>query len=331
MKKRRPNLQNIADEIGVTKMTVSRCLRDPSKVSETTYQKVMEAIDRLGYIPNKAPELLSNAKSRSIGVLVPSLTNHVFAEVIRGIEHVTQAQGYQTMLAHYGYSEEIEEERISNLLAYHVDGLILSESHHSERTLKMIETADIPVIEIMDLVTDPICKSIGFDNEKAGYEMTSLMIERGCKHVVYLGARLDHRTKLKLSGYTKAMLERDILPVSVMTDKSSTFSLGAELLVKAIEQYPETDGIFCTNDDLAIGALFECQRRGINVPEDLAIAGFHGHDVGQAMEPKLASVITPRFEIGQESAKQLLDCINGVRLKKSSLDLGFSLFAGGTI
>ncbi|MBD1574245.1 gluconate operon transcriptional repressor GntR [Vibrio sp. S17_S38] len=331
MKKRRPNLQDIADEVGVTKMTVSRCLRDSSKVSSTTYQKIMEVIDRLGYIPNKAPELLSNSKSRSLGVLVPSLTNHVFAEVIRGIENITEAHGYQTMLAHYGYSQEIEEERISNLLAYHVDGLILSESQHSERTLKMIETSGVPVVEIMDLNADPILKSVGFDNEKAGYEMTSLMVERGCKQIVYLGARLDERTKLKLAGYNRAMTDKQLLSTNVLTDKSSSFSLGAELLNKALAMYPSLDGVFCTNDDLAIGALFECQRLGIKVPQDISIAGFHGHDVGQAMEPKLASVITPRFEIGQEAAKQLLESIKQDSNTKQSLDLGFTLFSGGTI
>ncbi len=331
MKKRRPNLQDIADEVGVTKMTVSRCLRDSSKVSPATYQKIMEVIDRLGYIPNKAPELLSNSKSRSIGVLVPSLTNHVFAQVIRGIEQVTEANGYQTMLAHYGYSEEIEEERIANLLAYHVDGLILSESHHSERTLKMIETSDVPVIEIMDVNPNPILKSVGFDNEKAGYEMTKLMLERGCQQVVYLGARLDERTKLKLSGYTQAMQKQKKEPASILTDQSSSFSLGAELLNKALATYPKLDGIFCTNDDLAIGALFECQRLGIKVPDDISVAGFHGHDVGQAMEPKLASVLTPRYEIGKEAAQLLLNSIAEDNPEKSTLDLGFTLFAGGTI
>lgn len=331
MKKRRPNLQDIADEVGVTKMTVSRCLRDASKVSPVTYQKVMAVIDRLGYVPNKAPELLSNAKSRTIGVLVPSLTNHVFSEVIRGIEMITEKNGYQTMLAHYGYSQEIEEERIANLLAYHVDGLILSESQHSARTLKMIETSDIPVIEIMDLNANPILKSVGFDNEQAGYAMTNLMLERGCKQIVYLGARLDERTKLRLMGYNRSMKDNQLTPANVMTDKSSSFSLGAELLYKALDVYPSLDGLFCTNDDLAIGAVFECQRLGIKVPQDISIAGFHGHDVGQTMEPKLASVITPRLEIGQEAAKQLLESIRDDSQTKNSLDLGFSLFSGGTI
>lgn len=151
-KPRRPTLQDVADRVGITKMTVSRYLKDPALVSAAVQEKIAVALDELGYIPNRAPDLLSNAKSKAIGVLLPSLTNQVFAEVIRGVEAITEPAGYQTMLAHYGYSSDVEQERIASLLSYHVDGLILSESYHTERTLRMIQTAGIPVIEIMDLV-----------------------------------------------------------------------------------------------------------------------------------------------------------------------------------
>ena len=103
MKKKRPVLQDVADLVGVTKMTVSRYLRNPEQVSEALRGKIAVALDELGYIPNRAPDILSNATSRAIGVLLPSLTNQVFSEVLRGIESVTDAFGYQTMLGHYGY------------------------------------------------------------------------------------------------------------------------------------------------------------------------------------------------------------------------------------
>ncbi len=107
MKKKRPVLQDVADRVGVTKMTVSRFLRNPEQVSVALRGKIAAALDELGYIPNRAPDILSNATSRAIGVLLPSLTNQVFAEVLRGIESVTDAHGYQTMLAHYGYKPEM--------------------------------------------------------------------------------------------------------------------------------------------------------------------------------------------------------------------------------
>ena len=127
MKKKRPVLQDVADRVGVTKMTVSRFLRNPEQVSVALRGKIAAALDELGYIPNRAPDILSNATSRAIGVLLPSLTNQVFAEVLRGIESVTDAHGYQTMLAHYGYKPEMEQERLESMLSWNIDGLILTE------------------------------------------------------------------------------------------------------------------------------------------------------------------------------------------------------------
>ena len=150
MKKKRPVLQDVADRVGVTKMTVSRFLRNPEQVSVALRGKIAAALDELGYIPNRAPDILSNATSRAVGVLLPSLTNQVFAEVLRGIESVTDAFGYQTMLAHYGYKPELEEERLESMLSWNIDGLILTERTHTPRTLKMIEVAGIPVVELMD-------------------------------------------------------------------------------------------------------------------------------------------------------------------------------------
>lgn len=330
-KKKRPTLQDVANIVGVTKMTISRYLRDSSQVSSEMQSKIALALEELGYIPNRAPDLLSNAKSHALGILVPSLTNQVFSEVIRGIEKVTQAAGYQTMLAHYGYSAELEEARISFLLSYHIDGLILSESHHTPRTLKMIATADIPVIEMMDTVSPAIEQAVGIDNLDAAYQMVSAMIARGYKHIVYLGARLDARTQFRQRGYEKAMQEHGLTSKSVMTEAPSSFTLGAELLTRALAEQPQTDGLFCTNDDLAIGAIFEAQRCAIKIPEQIAIAGFHGLDVGQAMTPKLASVITPREKIGQVTAEQLIARLKGQPIGDKIIDLGFTIEPGESI
>lgn len=330
-KNKRPTLQDVADRVGITKMTVSRYLKDPALVSVAIQSKIANALDELGYIPNRAPDLLSNAKSKAIGVLVPSLTNQVFAEVIRGIESVTEQTGYQTMLAHYGYSAEVEQDRIASLLSYHVDGLILSESYHTARTLRMIQTAGVPVVEIMDSCSPAVEQAVGFDNSAACYAMTRLMIQKGYRRIVYFGARMDVRTRLKMEGYAQAMRESNLPEAYQTTDKASSFSIGAELFNAARQQYPEMDGIVCTNDDLAIGALFECQRKGISVPDTVGISGFHGHDISQMLVPKLATVVTPREKIGVIAASELLARIHGNHDFDPLIDLGFELSAGQSI
>ncbi len=330
-KKNRPTLQHVADEVGVTKMTVSRFLRNPKSVSEALQTRIAQALEDIGYIHNQAPNLLSNAKSHAIGVLVPSLTNQVFAEVIRGIEDVIDPAGYQTMLAHYGYSKTAEEARLAKLLSYNIDGIILSESVHTERTRKMLETAGIPVVEIMDSVLKPISQSVGIDNAAASAAMTRQMYAKGYRNLVYLAARMDERTQQKIQGFTTAMVELGLNPRSVQTERPSSFSIGSELLCEAMDKYPDMDGVVCTNDDIAIGALYECQRRNIPVPGKIAIAGFHGHSFSQVIVPKLTTVLTPREEIGRLAATQLLARFNGDDISQYVFDLPFEILDGETI
>lgn len=330
-KNKRPTLQDVADLVGVTKMTVSRFLRNPEQVSVPLQTKIADALEDLGYIPNRAPDILSKSKSHAIGVLLPSLTNQVFAEVIRGIESILEPAGYQTMLAHYGYSKEAEESRIATLLSYGVDGLIISESYHTERVRKMLSVAGIPVIEIMDSVSPPIEQAIGIDNQAAAYAMTQFMIQRGRQKIVYFAARMDQRTLFKIKGYEAAMYDNGLAPLCLKTNSASSFTLGAKFLKDALQQQPDTDGIFCTNDDLAIGALYACQKAGIKVPEDIGIAGFHGHDISRAMVPLLATVITPREEMGRLAAEHLLSRLQGNPVSQRIIDLPFQIEAGESI
>lgn len=331
MKKKRPVLQDVADRVGITKMTVSRYLRNPDQVSVALQSRIADALDELGYIPNRAPDILSNATSRAIGVLLPSLTNQVFADVLRGIEAVTDAAGYQTMLGHFGYSAEKEELQMRSLLGWNIDGLILTERTHTPASLRMIETAGIPVLEMMDCVSPCLDLAVGFNNVEAARQMTHAILKKGHRRTVYLGARLDERTLLKNQGYEQAMREANLQPRSIMMEEASSFSMGGTLLQLALERYPDTDSLFCTNDDLAIGAMFECQRRGLRVPDDIAIAGFHGHDITQVVTPALATVLTPREKMGQVSATLLLARIRGEQTGSQQIDVGFTISEGGSI
>lgn len=331
MKNRRPTLQDIADRVGATKMTVSRCLRTPDTVSENLRNHIFAVAEELGYIPNRGPNILSKSTSRAIGVLLPSLTNQVFADVIKGIESVTEPANYHLMLSHYGYSQEMEESSLAALLSYNVDGVILSESRHTDRTRRMLETTGIPVAEIMDSRSAPFQQAIGFDNVEAAYDMVSEMIRRGHRHVLYLAVRLDARTLQRQEGYQRAMAEHGLKPETLHTMSRSSYSVGANLMAQVLAEYPQTDGLFCTNDDIAVGAYFECLRRDISVPDQMAIAGFHGHDVGQVMSPQLASVVTPREAVGARAARELLQRIHGQSMEEAVIDLGYRIEAGGTI
>jgi LacI family gluconate utilization system Gnt-I transcriptional repressor len=312
-------------------MTVSRCLRSPEAVSDTLRERIFAVAEQVGYIPNRAPDLLSRSTSRSIGVLVPSLTNQVFADVMVGIESVTEPAGYHLMISHYGYSRELEERSLSSLLSYNVDGVILSDSHHTPRSCRMLETAGIASVEIMDSLTPPLQQAVGYDNVAAAFDMVSEMIRRGRRQILYLAVRLDERTRQREQGYRRAMEIHDLEPLTLHRIQRSSYSVGAALMREILVEHPGTDGIFCTNDDAAVGACFECLRGGIEVPGRIAIAGFHGHDVGQVMSPRLASVVTPREAIGRRAAMELLARIGGQAGGDPVIDLGYHIEPGETL
>ncbi|MFP4137650.1 MAG: gluconate operon transcriptional repressor GntR [Halomonas sp.] len=331
MKKRRPTLQDIADRVDATKMTVSRCLRRPESVSAALRERIFAAAEEVGYIPNRAPDLLSKATSRAIGVLVPSLTNQVFADVLVGVEAVTEPAGYDLMLSHYGYSMEHEERSLASLLSYNIDAVLLADSRHTERCRRMLATAGIPSVEIMDATSPPLHQAVGFDNVAAARDMVGEMIRRGRRRILYLAVRLDERTRQREQGYRQAMEAAGLAPLSLRRTQRSSYSVGASLMGDILVHHPDADGIFCTNDDVAIGAYFECLRRGVRVPERMAIAGFHGHDVGQVMAPRMASVITPREAIGRHAAEELLARLRGEPLTRPCIDLGYRIEPGGTL
>ncbi|WP_062270334.1 substrate-binding domain-containing protein [Endozoicomonas arenosclerae] len=330
-KNRRLALQDIADQVGVTKMTVSRYLRAPDQVSKATGEKIQKVIDEVGYVASRVPDILSNATSKAIGIVVPSLSNQVFSAVVQGIENITEPAGYQTMIAHYGYDKEVEEKRIESMLSYHVDGLILSECDHTEKSLRMIANAGIPVVEVMDSRLPPIDLSVGLDHQIASEAMLRKMISRGKKNIVFFAARMDVRVRQRLTGYQSIMKELGIEPVVLSTEEHSSFTLGKELMTQALNQYPTLDGVFCCNDDLGIGAILECQRRNIAIPNQIAIAGFNALDIGKAIHPNLASVSTPRKAIGETAAQMLLDKLTGKKVGENVVDLGFSIFEGESI
>ncbi|CAM2810493.1 LacI family DNA-binding transcriptional regulator [Vibrio rarus] len=330
-KKNRPTLQDVADLVGITKMTVSRYLRNPESVAEKTGQKIAQALEDIGYIENRAPAMLSKSSSKAIGVLLPSLSNQIFASFVQGVEKVTKERGYEILIAHFGYDEDEEERKIASLLAYQVDGLILTESHHTKRTLQMIKNANVPVVETMELPDNPIDIAVGMDHAQAAYMAVKTLINAGRKSIAYFGARLDTRTKLRMQGYDKALQEAGLELKHILTTERSSSLLSSALLDKALHTYPDLDGVFCTNDDIAIGTILSAQQRGIEVPTQLSVIGYNALDLGQAIRPRLSSIKTPRYEIGATSADLLIQRLQGTLTTSPKVDLGYNLIQGESV
>ena len=321
----RATLEEVAQLAGVSTMTASRALSQPRLVSETTRAKVEQAVAELGYVPNRAARALASAHSRVIVVLVPSLSNAVFTAVLDGIHDAVEASQYQLLIGNTHYSDAEEEKLLNIYLQSNPDGVLLSGLSHSAHVQRVLGSSRIPIVSMMDLADGEQDLSVGFSQLDAGHTMTRHLLDKGYRRIAFIGAQLDERTLRRADGYRRAMQAAGLADpgLEVMTSEPSTIALGAQLMQRTLAL--GCDAVFCCNDDLAHGAIYHCQRHGVRVPQDVAIAGFNDLPASAWMMPSLTTVDTPRYRIGYEAASLLLEVIDGRAPAQRRIDLGFTL------
>ncbi|QGX92793.1 LacI family DNA-binding transcriptional regulator [Tatumella sp. TA1] len=312
MKKQRITLNDIAVLAGVTKMTVSRYLRTPEKVKSETAERIASVIEEVGFEPDPDNPHITSQSIPRVGVLIPSFNNQIFSDLLAGIETVAEAQGFQTLVVTYDYSLQKEEEQIAALLAFNIKALILTDTAHTLRAEKYLQAAKIPIAEVMGIASHPDRINVGFDNLQAGYQATRALIDSGRKHIAYFGSMSDLRDQQRYQGYCAALDEAGLPSTHISPKRVSSIETGATMMQEALHSVPELDAIFCTNDDLAIGVLRAYQAAAIEVPQHIAIVGFHGLEIGQITTPRLTSIHTPRFEVGQRATELLLQRVQGI-------------------
>jgi len=323
----RVTLDDIARRVGVSSITVSRAFRRPDKVADEVRERIQRVADEMGYVSNRAASALASARSMNIVVLVPSLRNMVFVETLDGVEKVLRPKGYQMLLGVTNYSSEEEEALVRAYLAFDPDGILLTGMNYRESTRRLIEQVRVPVVHMMELSDRDGIYSVGFSQEAAAEAMTGHLLAQGRQRVAFVGSQLDARTLARNRGYRDTLMRAGLYEPrrELMVPDSSSVALGGILLDRLLQQAPDTDAVFFCNDDLAQGGLFECLRKGISVPERLAIGGFNDLPSSACTVPALTSVATPRFEIGMRSADMLLGLIDGQAIPRPHIDLGFAL------
>ena len=328
---RRATLSDVAARAGVSTVTASRALRRPEMVSADLRQRVARAVEALDYIPNQLASALASARTGTIGVLIPSLTNGVFADYLRALHDALLPAGFQVMVFNSRYLPDEEEKAISAMLGQHPEAMILAGIEQSDHARRALQLAEIPVVQTMELTSDPIDINIGFSQRAAGYAATRHLLDLGLRRVGHISARLDARARRRMEGYRQAMEEAGLDPTTdvAATTQHSTFALGARLFNELLAHTPDLEAIFACNDDLALGALFECHRRGMRVPHDISIIGFNDLEICASCFPSLSSVATPRYEMGRQAAAIVTRITrgDGERPENPVIDLGFEIRA----
>nr|WP_163503492.1 LacI family DNA-binding transcriptional regulator [Halomonas socia] len=324
----RTTLSQVADAAGVSAITVSRALNAPERVNAETRRHILATIERLGYVPNLVAGSLASASSRFIAVIVPSLSNAVFIEVIQGLQETFEAEGYQILLGNTDYDLDRETQLVRTFLGWSCSALVTAGLRHSDACRGLLSQWDKPIMEMMEL-GEALDLNVGLDHVAAGRCMARHLLQRGHRQIVYVGGRMseDYRAGLRYAGHREILDGEGLAAPLLDLAHLGSLEAGAAALDRVLTSHPRADAIHFANDDLATGALLHAQRLGLGVPKDIAIAGFNGLPLGQHVTPRLTTIRSPRQYMGQLAAKRLLAHLQGDVVARRQ-DVGFELLTG---
>ena len=333
IRRKRSTLADVAKLAGVSAVTVSRALRHPGMVSATLRDRVDAAVAELAYVPDVAASRLASARTHAIGVIVSSLTNGVFADYLRALHDTLLPAGFQVVVFSSRYSAEEEEKVIATLIGQHPEAIIIAGIDQTPHARRLLERSGVPVIQTFELTDDPIDINVGLSQREAGYAATRYLIDRGHRRIGYTAARLDARAHARMAGYHRAMDEAGLATDGLVatTPSPSSVSAGGKLLSAILDRHADVEAVFCCDDNLALGTLFECQRRGIPVPDRISIIGFNDLEFAACAHPPISSVATPRHEMGRLAAEIVMKIIEtGERPASRRIDVGFIIRERGS-
>ena len=322
---RRPRLKEVARLAGVSTMTVTRALNTPDKVADDTRMRIEKIVARLGYTPDLTARGLTLQKTGLVGAVVPLLTNSLIAEIIQGLSDTLKHSGFQLLIGATGFSSKGEEEVVRAFLSRRVDAMYLTGISHTAATVEMIRNARIPCVEGGNLARHPIDMAVGYSSRDAAKTVTRYLIDKGYRPLGYIGAwpKDNDRARDRRRGFAAACRAAGIdVDESWFVDTDLDLHAGSRAMATLLDRHPDVRAVFCSADTLAVGALFETQRRGLAIPSKIAIAGFDDLDIASEVVPPLTTLRVPRYEIGRRAGEMICERLAGRKVTPAIVDIG---------
>jgi LacI family transcriptional regulator, gluconate utilization system Gnt-I transcriptional repressor len=321
-------MREIASRVGVSPITVSRALNNPGKVSPGTRQKVLDAIEREGFIPNQVASSMRGS-GRIIGTMVPPLINSGIAEQVQGMSDEMHDSGYQLLLIQGDFNTAAEEKAIRALLGWRPAGLILQAFVQGSIARQILVASKIPVVEISEIRgKPPIDMAVGISNFETAYAMTAHLASKGYRRIGFVSTPIhgNDRLQQRRIGYRQAMTDLGLhYDGQLEIEVPITPQGGGEALRVLTGRDPKLQVLFCSSDTLAIGAVQECHRRQWTIPERLAIAGYGDLELASQLYPTLTTVRVPRYQMGRQAVRQLLRRLGGDGKTPRVVSIGFEI------
>lgn len=332
--KRTLTLRDVSEASGVSEMTVSRVLRNRGDVSDATREKVLEAARRLGYVPNKIAGALASQRVNLVAVVVPSLSNLVFPEVLSGISEELEDTGLQPVFGVTNYSAEKEEAVLYEMLSWRPSGVIIAGLEHTANARAMLANSGIPIVEIMDVDGETIDSVVGISHKRAGLEMARAILKAGYRRIGFMGTKMpdDHRARKRLEGFESGLAEAGVeLADREFYSGGSALLKGREMTQAMLKRSPDLDFLYYSNDMIGAGGLLYCLDAGIDVPGKLGLAGFNGVDLLEGLPRRLATMDACRREIGRRAAEIIAGHSHSGLIGGERVELTPTLQLGDTI
>jgi LacI family transcriptional regulator len=303
-------IYEVAEALGISPSTVSRGLKDHPHIKKETIKKIKAMAQEMGYQHNKFASNLRQKSTKTIGVVIPRLDSYFMATVISGMEKITNQNGYGLIISQSQESWKQEISCISTLFNSRVDGLLVSLASDTVKMdhFKSLMEKNIPVV-FFDRVADfSSCMKIVIDNYSSGYEATAHLIEQGCKRIVHVGGHLERNVyNDRFRGYKKALSDYGLPFDQNLVIVGDLASIDVPISVKKLmKMKPLPDGIFASNDNIAVSLIVELDKAGIKVPEDIAVVGFNNEPICNFVRPNLTTIDYPAREIGEIAASALI-------------------------
>ncbi|EET48070.1 LacI family DNA-binding transcriptional regulator [Thalassobium sp. R2A62] len=307
-----PTLNDVAKAAGVSPATVSRALNSPALVSQTTLTRVKAAVDELGYTPNFGARFMAAKRTMTIGAIIPTMENAIFARGIQAFQEQLHSLGYTLLVSSSSYDPDIEEEQIRTLASRGADGILLIGYRRDERTYDFLRRRNIPFLLAWAFAANNSLPAVGFDNRASMYRLCNEVLGLGHRKFGIISGIVDgnDRAANRLKGIVERLkiegIDLDNVPI---IETSYEIENGARAFEQLMEGDDKPTVVMCGNDVLAVGAIQCATEMGLSVPEDVSVTGFDGIEIANIVTPKLATVHVPHAEMGRRAADELVSMV----------------------
>lgn len=318
MSRRRISIEDIARRAGVSHSTVSRALRDNPLISPKVREEIKQLAQEMNYVPNAIAQSLLSSRTNTIGVVVTSIADPFFAEVVEGIEQVARSAGLSVVLSASHRNVEQEIAAIDNFYRRRVDGILVADSRTGKQHTKQLAQIAVPTVLINSQSQDEceMFHSVAIDDRLGARLAVEHLVSLGHTSIGYLGVGDRSRSnQQRLQEYHIALSEAGLPQITdwvAISDEDrvrmSDVTTGQKMLPKLVAA--GVTAIFCYNDMVAVGAILACQELSISVPQDLSLVGFDGIALSRYVTPALTTICQPMLEIGCSAMQMLLDLLN---------------------